>query len=716
MFNSRLASDFAQLPVLWSLPGVISSSAYISDMDFDRTGELLASCSTDGRIAVHQTQQFEVTVRAAEEAAVSTSEAALEAALDQGGLLPQGEDPGLGRQASGRQAEAEAAASAAAAATLAAASSARHSVCCEPLLTISTRLNARAARWSPKRPDDIVCGFANSHELHVFDLASPTPQRAVRVLRSGASYGVQQGVNDVAFLPEASMVIAGGRDGQLRVWDERTPQALLRQSVTTTGGWTLGTRAQSCRAGAINTLAVSADERRICAGTEEGCILVWDARVLNATLGVVRVGPAVAGRAGGEGIVAMSHHPGLRHTLCAQLASGLLVAVNADAATVLAVRRPAAPLASPAAPPPLPTTTLAGSASATSSAADAPATGALHQSLLAAAGVSAAASSAAPVSDWRVNRRRGAWMGGVHSDAWWWTGVVGTSGLTGVVLDYSCTQLASRAVVPTSNPVAAVAAHPRSNYLALGLQDNSIAFLAPCAHLPTAPTRRWHLPTAPTRDQREQVALANGGCPRGEEAAGAGASPASEPDGGECTQVRADAPPPPPHPPPLPPRLPPVAQAAQRVAHERVGPPTSAPCLPPDNDEADEADEAVERAMLQQLSAASARAGVCGSAGLGALQGRGAAAASARTGAAHHAPMAAPPPAAPLAAAPPRVARLAPRSAPSRPAMVRAQEQASPNRRAALARPTSSAVQAAQQPPKRQRQASIGDFFASRPT
>ena len=53
---SQLAGDYAQLPALCRLgPG---NGCFVSDLRFDAGGELLASCTTSGTVAVHQLEQF----------------------------------------------------------------------------------------------------------------------------------------------------------------------------------------------------------------------------------------------------------------------------------------------------------------------------------------------------------------------------------------------------------------------------------------------------------------------------------------------------------------------------------------------------------------------------------------------------------------------------------------------------------------------------------
>ena len=105
------------------------------------------------------------------------------------------------------------------------------------------------------------------------------------------------------------------------VWDVRSSSPRVAQSEAASGGWTMGVRAQDCRAGAISALVASPDGARVYAATDEGCILGWDTHNLNSTLCVVRLARALGEEGAGGGIVGLSHHPGLPNTLCAQLAS-----------------------------------------------------------------------------------------------------------------------------------------------------------------------------------------------------------------------------------------------------------------------------------------------------------------------------------------------------------------------------------------------------------
>ena len=117
--------------------------------------------------------------------------------------------------------------------------------------------------WSPHAQNELLCAFANSNELRTYDLGSANPTTPSRVLRSSRAYAAGNGVADVALPPHSNYLAAGGRDGQLRIWDVRSRSALVAQAEALTGSWTMGVRAQDLRAGAISALAASADGERL---------------------------------------------------------------------------------------------------------------------------------------------------------------------------------------------------------------------------------------------------------------------------------------------------------------------------------------------------------------------------------------------------------------------------------------------------------------------
>lgn len=186
-YTERLYRQLRELPhkVLPSLGA--SPSTFVSDVRFDAVGELLATCSSNGEICVHQHEQ----------------------------LLCGA----MGNDAS------------------------RARVHCEPLCTLRTQKVARTVRWNPSNQNEIMAAYADSSDLHAFDLAAACPERPKYLLRSK----VEGGVNDALFMSDGSTVVAGGRDGLLRLWDVRMAGTcgIVRQSQAT-HRWTLGLKTEVC--------------------------------------------------------------------------------------------------------------------------------------------------------------------------------------------------------------------------------------------------------------------------------------------------------------------------------------------------------------------------------------------------------------------------------------------------------------------------------------
>ena len=471
--SAHLASLCTQLPDVWWLDGD-AASAHITDVSFDDSGELLASCSSDGRVVVHHLEQFASGARRAEAAAIAAAERSLDddVAVDL----------------------------AVAAAADAAAGKVRHASECEPLFCAATCLTARAARWSPVAPNELIAGFANSNELHVFDLGAADPKTPARLLRSSSTYPSSHGVHDIV-LPQASTLVVGaGRDGLLRVWDLRaanTPvlsgPAVLPMKAGATAGWTMGTRTQNWRAGATNALVATPDGGRLYAATDEGNIIGWDVRNCASALHVVRVGRALSSGGGCEGLVALSHHPTLRHTMVAQLSSGCTVAVDVETAAVLAIGGCAEDsLREQWRQQQLQQRRLqqqAGEGESCGGGSSA-SRGAMSGTGGAASGELDGEIERSPV-DWRVRCRRGAWLssgGGTRDQPLWCCGRATRTppvGLSHFALSTHCHKLRVVGHVPTSASVVAVDAHPRGHYLALGMRDNTVGLLAPALHRPT---------------------------------------------------------------------------------------------------------------------------------------------------------------------------------------------------------------------------------------
>ena len=239
---SQCAADHALLPALCR----VERAGFISDMRWDAVGELLASCSTSGCVMVHRLQQFSNSLGAAVAASPES-------------LPPE------------------------------------HSTACDPIFKAVPGLSPRAVRWNPNNANQLLCALGQSGELMIYDLGSSRPDRPVRKLRASAH---QASLADADFLVgERQLVIGGGRDGALRVWDTRTPGAVVRPS-SQSSSWTLGVRTKDLRAGALNSVAGAADGRRIFAATEEGCVLTWDVRALNTPQSCLRVSRAVGAVSG----------------------------------------------------------------------------------------------------------------------------------------------------------------------------------------------------------------------------------------------------------------------------------------------------------------------------------------------------------------------------------------------------------------------------------
>ena len=539
LLQERLAASYAQIPAKWAL-GYQRQTDYISDISFDPCGELVAACSTDGRMVVHHLQQFACAVPNAEIVAGGMVDDAVDDALGrcadrEADALAHGQAPVLPPRATEVNEHGMRVAARSSAARV------EHSGRCDPLLSVSTGLGCRACCWNPQNANELIVGFANSSELHVYDLGAARPQRVARRLRSARSYGDTHGVSDVVAPRGAGFVAGGGRDGLLRVWDLRAASAtVVPQNTNATCGWTMGARASVWRrTRASACFAASADGRHLYAATEEACILGWDVRKLNATLSTMRLG-RVLDRAGG--VVALSHHPRLRQTLVAQVSSGEMLALDVATSAVTALLDPSAAAEGP------------GATDSHDRASRA------FLEATAAGEVAEEGGSTAGAVDWRVRRYRGAWLGsggggGGGGEPLWCCGRAGASELPCVRLSRGCHKLRVAAAVPSSAAVVAVDAHPHGHFLALGLRDNSIGLMAPIVPRPSAaPRDGWQqrveaAVAARTDHAAHDAAMVRLGAMEdggegGDGAGGASGGASSAPPAETRRQVRAAPPPP----------------------------------------------------------------------------------------------------------------------------------------------------------------------------
>ncbi len=153
------------------------------------------------------------------------------------------------------------------------------------LLSLNSANPLTALRWSPLSPTQLVCAYSTGGQLSVYDVcSSPRASLPLRALRIDDV----NGVSCVAVAESAPhLVLAGGRDGELRAWDLRASAAAVRQSALT-GGFSLGGRSTSgVRTGALNALC--ARSNLVHGASERGCVLTWDVRRLNRVFATTRL-------------------------------------------------------------------------------------------------------------------------------------------------------------------------------------------------------------------------------------------------------------------------------------------------------------------------------------------------------------------------------------------------------------------------------------------
>ena len=455
---SQCAADHALLPALCRL----ERAGFISDMRWDAVGELLASCSTSGCVMVHRLEQFSNSLGAAVAAAPAS-------------LSPE------------------------------------HTNACNPIFKASPGHSPRAVRWNPNDANQLLCALGQTGELLIYDLGGSRPDRAVRRLRPSAQAAA--GLADADFLVgERRLVVGGGRDGALRVWDTRAAAGEVVRPSSQSSSWTLGVRTKDLRAGAINSVAGAADGRRIYAATQEGCVLTWDVRALNAPQSCLHVASAIGAFSGSRREVPYAAecvlpHPSLPTTVAVTLSSGWLglVDVEGGAHGQGAVLSPAGLCADEAVE--IPGSGVGWEAGAAGGAGGA-GTGIVGEGgaplgSYAQQSYSHAAAHAAPFGaavevpryaapDARVRLRRPAWLFGGE---WLCCARPLTAHASMVRLDGQGSRLEAAHSMALSAPLVVAAAHPRGHFVAVGLADNSVGVCMP-------------LPTRRAREEAEAAARA----------------------------------------------------------------------------------------------------------------------------------------------------------------------------------------------------------------
>jgi hypothetical protein len=233
-----VSSAMAQLPTSFpieALPraGVVlptvsagAAHAHVTDVRFDAWGELLASCSTTGTIALHTFNQLAIAASAARHAPVGPAAPAL---------------------------------------------------CASPVFAIKTGRHARALRWNPHADNQLLCAFSSAGEMSIYDIGVGRGSCVGRCVAPGCS-----GLFDAEFAPKgaaagSSLVYAGGRDGLLRVWDLRRGKNPIfdpRRALAD----------ERFKAGPIRSLAAEPDGQIVHAATDAGTVVSWDVRSIATPL------------------------------------------------------------------------------------------------------------------------------------------------------------------------------------------------------------------------------------------------------------------------------------------------------------------------------------------------------------------------------------------------------------------------------------------------
>ncbi|OQR83891.1 hypothetical protein ACHHYP_14132 [Achlya hypogyna] len=217
MLRSRLVT-YAPLPL--GLTPDVRANQWISTMAFDADGVILAAGSSSGTIALYDFDEYFYHLQQHRNASAKSVADVEDVAEGAKTYIP-------------------------------------------PVHVIPTSLELKRLRWNPWNQDEIACSFASRNEIFLFNLKK-LPRQPYRVLR--ATSRPSSGYYDLLYVSKGKQVaiIAADTDGAIRQWDIHVP---LKPQ------WQVSLPREY---GAVNALALCGDQRHLVAGTEHGWIVVYD--------------------------------------------------------------------------------------------------------------------------------------------------------------------------------------------------------------------------------------------------------------------------------------------------------------------------------------------------------------------------------------------------------------------------------------------------------